>query len=189
MVFMGEQLNTHGYLAELGVYQRPLPDLIMAGHSKMVPGPEDPARYRANDRLEDARERRHRARPTYRRREVAARPGRPRPMRIICMRRGRVLRPAWRLRRGALVVRAGKARTERAGAARAGRLRRRGIVFLPLSGYRDRLTSGSKRNGSRRAAQGVRRLCTAMLLFQLSHATGRARKYRPANMAMRSATR
>lgn len=48
MVFMGEQLNTHGYLAELGVYQRPLPDLIMAGHSKMVPGPDDPARYRAN---------------------------------------------------------------------------------------------------------------------------------------------
>ena len=48
MVFMGEQLNIHGYLAELGVYQRPLPDLVMAGRSKKVPGPNDPVRYRAN---------------------------------------------------------------------------------------------------------------------------------------------
>ena len=42
---MGEQMNAHGYNAELDTYQRPLNDMVVIGYSDLVPGVDDPVRY------------------------------------------------------------------------------------------------------------------------------------------------
>lgn len=45
LVLMGEQLNAHHFNPELAVYQRPLNDLVIIGHSGLTPGLEDAVRY------------------------------------------------------------------------------------------------------------------------------------------------